>query len=80
MCVCSCVQNHAQAIKDAVDFFFLLQYNIRADFSWNWGSWWFMKCKSTGILSKKTYTGETKVIPVAPDDILGSYETKLSFR
>ncbi len=60
---------------------FFLSRTAKMIFSWNCGPWWFMKRKSMAAIIlrvKKAYTGNTKLIPVAPDDILRSYEEKLS--
>ncbi len=42
------------------------------------GPWWFIKCKSAApstLRVKKSISGNTKLIPVTPDDILRSYES-----
>ncbi len=44
-------------------------------FSWNHGLWWFIKCKSAVNITLRVKKA-CQWIPVAPDDILRSYEAK----
>ncbi len=64
-------------IGHAVDFFFFSR-KVKMIFNWNCDLWWFIKWKSmaTAIWESKTYTGNTKWIPMVLDDILRSYEVK----
>ncbi len=60
---------------------FFFSRTVKKVFSWTWGPWWFMKCESAATITlrvKKTYTGNTKLIPMTPDDIMWSYEAKRS--
>ncbi len=54
---------------------FFLQQNRQKIFSWNRGSWWFNKMQvSCCLFLRKHIKEHTKLIPMALDGILRSYE------